>query len=289
MRIAVLMSIMTLGALIFARGVFPRKATLAERLAAYSNEENTPVSKLPIRNIWGAASVWIIRKIEGGQFEELTADVAVVGDDVESHAVSHMNMVAWVSVMVPCAGLAFGFVSTSFMLLLSWLGGGGLAYVFGRQDLKKKAAVRRDEFEESLTGFLSLVATSIAGGSGINSAMRDAAAIGDSWCFEHLKHSLRDSAVHGEQPWAGFESLGRELRVDPLVELSHALSLAGTSGVRLTETLRARADSANHQMRSAAHTKAEKSGESMNLVVGVMMIGLVGFIGYPAMASLLSM
>lgn len=288
MSIALLISLMVLGAVIFARGLFPRKPTLAERLGSYSTESSVPISKLPIRSVWGAVSVAVVRRLEGSMFDEMSSDVAVVGNDVESHAVSQMNLVASVSILVPSVGVVLGLVNSAFMLSVLALAGGTLAYLIGREDLKKKAAARRDEFEESLTGFLSLVATSVAGGSGINSAMRDAAAIGDSWCFDHLRQSMRDSAVHGDQPWAGFESLARQLRIDPLLELSYALSLAGTSGVRLTETLRARANSANQEMLSAAHTKAEKSGESMNLVVGAMMIGLVGFIGYPAVVSLLS-
>lgn len=143
------------------------------------------------------------------------------------------------------------------------------------------------EFVEALNAFVSLVAVSIAGGGGVNTAMKDTTSLGGGWPFEMIHRTLDEAALFGESPWSALDRLGRDLDVEELIELAGALSLAGVSGARVADTLRSRAESGRQKALAEAKAKAEAKSESMNLPVAAMLLGWVLFMGFPAVAALL--
>jgi Flp pilus assembly protein TadB len=153
--------------------------------------------------------------------------------------------------------------------------------------LRSEAKERRDSFRHALGSFLDLVVISLAGGAGVESALRDAAAIGRGWAFAQLRHALDVATLTGETPWAALTRLGDELGVSELGELSASVSLAGTEGARVRDSLAVKAASLREHALAEAESEAQASTEAMALPVVLLFVGFLVLIGYPALATVL--
>lgn len=276
-----------LGLWLLVLGLFPARPTLATRLSAFHDSSAPPTDAPTVfRTLWSRVALWLLDVVRGDFIDEITADVEVVGSDLRSHATDKLNAAIGGTVLVALVVYGLGIARSG--LILACLVALGLVgcYFLPDLELKSKASTRRDEFNEALTGFVNLVSVSIAGGGGINSAMNDAAEIGQGWSFGLLRQCLNEAALIGEAPWTSFERTGRRLNLVSLVELSGALSLAGASGARITETLRSRAEADRAKEISRAMADAESKSESMNIPIAAMLLGWFGFMGYPAVANL---
>ncbi len=276
-----------LGIWLVLRGLFPAPVSLAERLATFDDRGIRSDNPGALRSLWSRLAVWLLRTVKSDLMDEVQSDLEVTAGDLETHATDKLNAGVGGAVLLVAVLYLFGLARSVFAVTLILVAGFIVFYVVPDLELKRRAAARREEFREALNAFVSLVAVSISGGGGVNSAMNDATAIGGGWCFEALRRSIAEATLHGESPWAGFDRLGRRLGVVSLIELAGALSLAGTSGARVTETLKARAESGRERELAEAMTAAEKKSESMNIPVATMLLGWMGFMGYPAVANLL--
>lgn len=276
-----------LGLWLLVRGLFPPVPTLAERLEHHLSLDLHAAEPDRFQSLRARAALWLLRLVRAESLDEVERDVAVSGTDLERHAVDKLDAGLGGAVIVVALGIMFGFLASPVVTSLAAAGSFAVAYFLPDLELKRKAAVRREEFAEAINAFVGLVAVSISGGGGVNTAMADATTIGGGWCFETLRRSIDTATLHGESPWAGFDQLGRDLGVVPLIELAGALSLAGNSGARVTETLRARAESGRARELADAVSTAEKKSESMNIPVATMLLGWVVFMGYPAVLNLL--
>ena len=280
--------VLAAGVWLVVRGWFPAPATLSERLSDYSDVSILADDRSVLSALWRRIALVLLRAVNGGDLDDVGADLAVNETGAEDHAVEKLNAGVGGGILVATIGYLFGYTRSGFSIAVAVFLGLAVYFVPDVQ-LKKKAEERREEFSESLTAFVSLVAVSISGGGGVNTAMGDAAKLGGGWPFRTLQRSIEESQLHGESPWAGFDTLGQQLKIVPLIELAGALGLAGGSGARVTDTLRARAESARGRELADATTAAEKKSESMNIPVAAMVLGWAGFMGYPAVAGLLGL
>ncbi len=276
-----------LGLWLMLRGMFPAPMTLSERLTRHAAMDLPSTDRSAIGSLWGRIATWLLAAVKGETMDQVECDVAVTDSTLEAHAIDKLNAGLGGGGLLAVLGLMFGIVASPVAVLLVVGAGFIVCYLLPDAELKRRAAARREEFAEALNAFVRLVAVAISGGGGVNSAMYDATAIGNGWCFDALGRSISEATLHGESPWAGFDDLGRKLGLVPLIELAGALSLAGTSGARVTETLKARAEAGRERELAEAMTHAEKKSETMNIPVAAMVLGWVGFMGYPAVANLL--
>ena len=82
--------------------------------------------------------------------------------------------------------------------------------------------------------------------------------------------------------------LGAELGIPELEELSSSLSLAGTEGAKVRESLAVKAGSLRDHALAEAESKAESSTEKMAVPVVLMFLGFLILIGYPAVDAILN-
>ncbi len=277
-----------LGVWLLVRGLFPAPLDLRTRLARHAELQGRPGGPASrVDSLLGRPAVWLLRSLRAELLPQIEADLAVTESNLTAFALEKLKVGTALAVLVPIS-LYFGGVAHSpFTLLILALVGMVGGYVVPDLDLKQKAATRRKEFTEVLTGFVGLIAVSISGGGGVNTAMLDATSIGEGWCFDMIRRSLDESFLLGESPWTGFERLGRQLNLLPLVELAGALALAGNSGARVVDTLRARAESGRDKELADALSTAERKSESMGIPIGAMLLGWFLFLGYPAVAGLI--
>lgn len=271
------------GLLVLLRGIFPQRVSLAARLATFSDGTlNVDVDD----NLFELYSLRLLEVIKGDQLESYESDVLVSGSDLPATAVAKSKSAGVTGVAFAALTVFIGVVSSPLGLLVAIAIGAAAGYVRPDFTLKKVAAARRVEFSHTLTGFMTLLSSSISGGGGLTTAIDDAAAMGDGWVFDHIKEVLAEARLDGTSAWVALERLGERLGVGALIEIAGSLTLAGSSGARVTETLVSRAHSSRQkelaEARAEAETKSAKLGGPVAMILGSWMI----FVVYPAISGL---
>ncbi|MDQ1424009.1 MAG: hypothetical protein QOD72_1507 [Acidimicrobiaceae bacterium] len=150
--------------------------------------------------------------------------------------------------------------------------------------LRRAAAARRDGFRHALSSYLDLVNVVLAGGAGIETALRAAADAGDGWAFTELRAALDRAQFTRASPWSVFDELGHELAIPELCELSASTRLAGEQGARVKASLVARAASLRGHEMARIEAAAQSASERMAIPTVLLFTAFIVFIGYPALA-----
>lgn len=188
------------------------------------------------------------------------------------------------ALLVLAAGGAATILPTG-VLAVGIPGGAALGWLYARIDLRADADKARLDFRHALAAYLELVTILMAGGAGVETAMFDAAAIGDGPAFRHLRTALSAAQAARQPPWALLGELGDRLGIPELEELHASMSLAG-DGAQVRDTLSAKADGIRLRDLAALETEAQAKSETMVLPVVLMFTGFLVLIGYPALAAL---
>lgn len=154
--------------------------------------------------------------------------------------------------------------------------------------IRAAAARRRRDFRYALSAFLDLVVVSLSGGAGIDGALADSLSVGDGWAFTQLRNALESARLTRATPWSALRRLGDDLGIRELGELATSLALAGTEGARVRASLAARAQSLRTHLLTDADAQARAATERMGLPWGLLFLGFLIFIGYPAMTQILT-
>jgi tight adherence protein C len=155
-------------------------------------------------------------------------------------------------------------------------------------DVTAKAATRRLGVRHALSVFLDLTVVTLAGGSGVEAALAQAADTGDGFSFTQIRRALT-TAQHLRVPAAAtLGQLGQELQVPALEELSASLTLAGTEGSKIKASLAAKAESLRAHDLSDADAAAQSATEKLSMPTMVMVIAFLLFLGFPAMVHIAS-
>jgi Flp pilus assembly protein TadB len=232
----------------------------------------------------GASLARVARNL-GVQLDSLQKDLALVGRPLEQHMAQKV-LLAFFGVSLPVLlGTFWTVIGVGPSLAIP--AGGGLplgAFFFFVPDLslRSEAGERRKEFRRSLGAFLDLVVISLAGGAGVESALRDAASVGRGWAFQQLYNALEVTGLTGETPWAALARLGQEVGVEELSELAASVSLAGTEGARVRDSLAVKAASLRDHALTAAEAEAQATTERMALPLVLLFFGFLILIGFPA-------
>lgn len=238
----------------------------------------------------GASLGRILRNL-GLRLDSLEPDLRLVGRSLDQHLAQKV-VLAFFGLALPAVVAAVWTVG-GFSVPLTFPTGVGLVvglFFFFAPDisLRSEAEERRKAFKQALGSFLDLVVISLAGGSGVESALRDAAGVGRGWAFAQLRNALEVTALTGETPWAALARLGEEVGVTELVELSATVSLAGTEGARVRDSLAVKAASLRDHALAEAEAEAQSTTEKMALPVVLLFLGFLILIGYPAVDAVVN-
>jgi tight adherence protein C len=289
-----------LGALVSWRLLFPSPPPLQaaidrlnrrNELVGIANREQ-PGSELDqlLGRTVGTSLARLARSL-GLRLDSLERDLNLIGRPIEQH-MAQKALLAVFGFALPMLLAVFWTVldiGPSFALPAA----GGLAlgtFFFFVPDLslRSEADARRKEFRRALGSFLDLVVISLAGGAGVESALRDAAGIGRGWAFLQLHNALEVTGLTGETPWAALARLGDEVGVDELAELSASVSLAGKEGARVRDSLAVKAASLRDHAQAEAEADAEATTERMALPLVLLFFGFLLLIGFPAVDIILN-
>lgn len=209
-----------------------------------------------------------------------------IADHLAERAVLAICGLVWAPVtaaMLHLSGADIGFTVPLWVSLI--LAPAGALYP--SVALRGKAAARRRSFRHALSAFLDIVSISLAGGRGVDSALRDGANAGKGWAFDALRSTLLEAQLLGDTPWSGLARLGVELGVPEMGELAASAALAGSEGARVRGSLAAKARSLRLRGLTEVESSAHSASELMSVPVVLLMFGFVVFLGYPAIARVL--
>lgn len=273
------------GAVAVVRGLFPAQPRLARLVSEFAEPAPAASSEVErLRSWWARAAVRVVTGVQ--DVDAARKDLAVVGMPLEEFASDKLASGALGAVIV--GGWLFALKVTSGPLLLMAAIAGFVGFYFQPDvRLRRRAAVRRREFVDTVTAFVGLVSVSVAGGGGIMSAMTAAAGLGDGWALERLRFVLDRAATRNESPWSALDQLGTDLGIPSLVELGGAMSLAGQAGARVSDSLAARARAARARELAERLAEEERRTEVLGVPVVVMLLAWIGFLGYPAIANVI--
>lgn len=231
---------------------------------------------------------WLDRALRGLglRLDSLGADLRLTGRSIEQHMAQKVLLALFGLALPALLGVMWAVLDIGPPITVAVAFGVGLgAFFFFVPDLvaRSEAAERRKEFKRSLGSFLDLVVISLAGGAGVESALRDAAGVGRGWAFRQLHNALDVTSLTAETPWAALARLGTELKVDELVALASSVSLAGTEGARVRESLAVKATSLRDHALAEAESEAEATTEKMAVPVVLLFVGFLVLVGYPAL------
>jgi len=277
---------------------FPPRPTLAQALAALHPPPAPPVAApSPIRGPddagWVAALGRPIAPLlarVGLPRRAVLANLAICGRDPARHRAEQAAMALLGVLIVPAlaAVLALGGVGVSWQLpVWAGLSTGVVALFVPDFIVASDAEGRRAQLREAVAGMLDLVAIALAGGAGVEQALRDATEEPVGWAQTALRQAVETAHLTRRPPWEPLADLGAQAGVSVLGELAAALSLAGNEGARIKASLVARSAALSAHQLADAEAAATSATEAMVLPVVLLMMGFLIFIGYPAFAAVL--
>jgi tight adherence protein C len=154
--------------------------------------------------------------------------------------------------------------------------------------VRSDAAKHRKEFRDTLSSFLDLVVISLASGSGVDQSLDEAARVGSGPAYSELRYALTEAQLARVPPWDILATLGRRIALPELQQLAATVSLAGTQGAKIRASLRSRAVGMRERQLTDAEGEANAATERMSLPIVALFAGFLIFLGYPAMAAVLS-
>ena len=281
-----------LGAFLIARGLFPIRPPLSAVLARVNGAPSPePVVMLEPSSRWtstvGPPLARTLERFNIG-LGDLASDLAVIGRSVEDHmAVRAAGAVGGVAAVTLLSVLATAADLLPSMVVMAWLAVGGALIGFVVPDTlaRQRAAERRQAFRQSLAFFLDLVIVVLAGGAGVGSALRQAAAAGDGWAYVQIRGALARGRVKREPPWVVLGRLGAELGITELEELAASVSLAEREGASVRQSLAAKAASIRDHQLADAEAKASAATVRMAGPLVLLGIGFCVFVLYGAVST----
>lgn len=285
------------GMLLIARGIAPPRPSLAESLAQLRRTPHAAPAVISedegfAARLGGPLANALLRAGAGALvWGRVRRDLAVLGRSPERHLAEKATLAVVGLVLAPAcattlalAGLAIPIALPAWAAVVCALAG----FITPDLGIHADAQARRRDFRHALSSFLDLVVIALAGGGGVETALVDAAGIGQGWAFDQLRSALDQSRLARTSPWAALEHLGTELGVPELGELAASVGLAGTEGAKVRASLQAKAVSLRSHQLAEAETTAQAATERMSLPVVLLFAGFLCFIGFPAIERVMA-
>ena len=278
--------------LVFA--LIPRRASLSRQLAAL---DAGPVPSRPgTAGNESEVSRWIGRMVaklcaeQGWEFRSLRSSLALAGMSFEGYLASKVLLAIFGLVLGPAlyalaslAGLHLPFGIPIWVGLALGL----VFFLLPDLEVKQKSDRARRDFRHAIGAFLDLVAMNLSGGRGVPEALMAASEIGAGPSMWRIRETLANARITGQTPWQALGTLGEEIKVDELRDLSAALSLVAEDGAKVRESLVSRAASLRRRELTDLQGQAGEKSESMLVAQMLLCAAFLIFLMYPAVRALL--
>lgn len=283
-----------LGAWLAGRALWPRPVGLDSVMAGLARPgvavTAAPRPPLSVGERIGAVAARLVAGSATGDVDQ-AALLALVGRSAERHALDKLIGCAGGGAATALIGVGLsvvGIAPPATVLATATVAVAVAGFLLPGRVLREEAERKRRAFRHALSSYLDLVNVILAGGGGIETSLHAAADAGDGWAFASLRQALDRARLTNRTPWDTFAELGEQLGVNELCELAASVSLAGSQGARIRQSLAAKADSLRGHQVAETESSAEAATERMTIPVAVLLFGFLVFIVYPAVAQITS-
>jgi tight adherence protein C len=287
-----------LGLFLLALGLGRRKPPLSAVLAQFDAGTS---ERGAAGGVWSAGDLpgWRARlgrsvlaglRSAGIELSSLREDLRVTDRSVESLCASKALAVAGAGLAPAAVAAVLALVGISVGVLLPvWLSVtlAAAGVIVPDIRVRAEAARRRRSFRHAVGAYLTQVAISLAGGAGPEEALHKALGVSRGWALARLSAALDRARLAGQAPWVALGQLGWELGISELGELAASMSLAGTEGARVRDSLTAKAAALRRHELAEAEAAAAAATERMVLPIALLALGFVIFLLYPALIEVL--
>ncbi|MGC4885765.1 type II secretion system F family protein [Micromonospora sp. DT227] len=273
-----------LGLLLAASGLVPARPALADALDALRRAPAAPEQPSSARVRLMAAPLRAL----GLPRRRMRADLAVLERPTALHLADQALAVLAGLVLPPtvmaaltAGGVTFATGMPAWVSLAGAAGGWWLA----ESTVRAEAGRRRDELRYTLSAVLDLVVISLAGGAGLEQALDDACADNAGWASQRLRRAVDTARLLRIPPWQALDQLGADTGVIELRELAATMSLAGSEGARIRDSLSIRAATLRAHEAAALEARANAATERMSMPVMLLAAAYLLFLLYPAVST----
>ena len=287
-----------LGLALLAAYAFPPRLTLAQAFAAL--HPPTTAMTVAVRPVIaldasgrlasvGKPFVPLLVRL-GLPRSRVRADLGICGRDPARHLAEQASMALLgflispaFAALVTLGGTPIGWQLPVWASLIL----AGLGMFVPDLALASEAVKRRAELRNAVSAMLDLVVISLAGGAGVEQALRDATDDAEGWAQQALRQAVEAAHLRRRPPWQTLGELGEAAGMTALAELSAALSMAGSEGARIKATLSARSAALMTHQLAEAEAAAASATERMVLPLVLLLGGFMIFLIFPAFATIL--
>lgn len=290
-----------LGVVLIARELLPSQPQLAAALERLQPPKLTPTAAAPAEPegaaVAGTSSLEIrvgrrlLRPLQDAPFVRLPErELNLLGRPVVQHLGQKvlMGLLGLVfptlfTVVAAVAGVSLPIVVPAFGGLVL----GAVLFVVPDLEVRRKAAVAREEFARAVSAYIDLIALERTAGAGPHQALAQAATVGHSWVFLRLREELIRAEFSGVPPWEALHGLDEELGLPELSDVADIMRMCGEYDTAVVDALRARSRGLRVALLAKEQTRANEESERM--VMPVAMLGLIFFalLGAPAIIRIL--
>ncbi|MFG1952477.1 type II secretion system F family protein [Micromonospora sp. NPDC048830] len=273
-----------LGLVLAASGLLPARPSLTQALDALRRPPRAADVPAPARTRLLAAPLRAL----GLPRRRMRADLAVLERPVALHLADQTLAVLTGLVLPPVAMAVLATGGVTFaagMPLWASLAGAAGGWWLAESTVHAEAQRRRDELRHALSAVLDLVVISLAGGAGLEQALDDACADTHGWAAQRLRRAVDTARLLRVSPWQALGQLGEDTGVVELQEMAATMSLAGTEGARIRDSLTIRAATLRAHQAAALEARANSATERMSMPVMLLAAAYMLFLLYPAVTA----
>lgn len=215
------------------------------------------------------------------------SELQLVNRTVDQH-VAYLVVAALSGLVLPSllvgALQAVGLISLSvFVPLLASLALVALAPFVVHSIVVEEARELRSDLRYQVSAYLDVVTMLLAGNTGYEGALEQAAQAGDGRLFVELRRRMRESGARGSSLTDALQRTGVELGLDELQQIAATAALSAAEGAPVARTLAAKCST----LRSALSTEQEsearlRTSRLTTPIVGMALI-FMALVMYPAL------
>lgn len=215
------------------------------------------------------------------------AELTLVGRSPERHAM-WVALSALVGFVLPSLVLALlqtaGFVGLGWFVPLGVAIGGALVgpLMLHASTVEHAARVRSD-LRYQLSAYLDVVTMLLAGNTGYEGALEQAAHAGDGRLFTELRRRMRESGARGSSLTDALGRTGVDLGLDELEQIAATAALSAAEGAPVARTLAAKCATLRTALATEQETEARlRTSKLTTPIVGMALI-FMSLVIYPAL------
>lgn len=168
--------------------------------------------------------------------------------------------------------------------LIAALGGAVLGPVLVHTATAERAASAVTDLRYQTSAYLDVVTMLLAGNTGYEGALEQAAHAGDGRLFVELRRRMRESGARGASLTEALRRTGSELGLDELEQVAATAALSASEGAPVARTLAAKCATLRAALATEQEAEARLRTSRLTTPIVGMALVFMGLVIYPALS-----